>query len=186
MISFDFVRSAPPDWLRYLLEIRVPQRLHNALIGVLAAILFVSGAWVIEHHRAATARAIEVAYRQRFENSQRALIRTKIFYERVQALIALDRRVRRIVASGDADAYRLAQIANNLPTHAWLTSISRDPSGIALEGRADNLGVLSGVLRGLMRARDLRNPTLTSAQLVWEHNNQSVIKYAVHVEGTRE
>jgi len=186
MISFDFVRSARPDWLRVLLEIRVPQRQYSALAGVLASLTIVAGAWAIEHHRVAQARSMEAAYQRRFDVSERSLQKTKIFYNQVQALIALDRRVRRIVTSGDADARRLAEIANNLPEHAWLTSISRDQSGVALEGRAQNLGVIGGVLHGLMRAQDFRNPVLTSAQAVSEHSHERIIKYAVHVEAAQQ
>lgn len=184
MISFDFMHSARPDWLRGLIEIRVPHRLYNALSGVAAALAIVAGAWTIEHHRFSDARAMEAAYQRRFDSSERALQKTKIFYDQVQALTALDRHVRRIVASGDADARRLAEIANNLPEHAWLTSISRDQNGVALEGRAQNLGVISGVLHGLMRARTLRNPILTSAQAVAEPTHEGIIKYAVRLEGT--
>lgn len=186
MTSFDFLRSARPDWLQRVLEIRVPQRLHSALIGLLASLTVIGGAWAIEQHRLAGARAIEAEYRVRFEVSERVLLTTKVFYDQVQALIALDRRVRGIVASGDADARRIAEIANNLPDHAWLTSISRDPSGISLEGRAENLGVLSGVMRGLMRARNLHNPTLTSAQLISDRSSENLIKYAMHIEGSRQ
>lgn len=182
MISFDYMRSARPHWLQRVLELRIPEHLQSAVIAVIASSLMVAGAWGIETYRLSEARSMEREYRQRFEVSRQALQKTKVFYDQVQALVTLDQRVRAIVASGDADARSLAEIANNLPGHAWLTSINNDSIGIALEGRADSLEVVSRVLRGLLRARDLRNPTLTSAQVVPNADNTSIIKYAMHVE----
>ncbi len=185
MISFNYLRSARPEWLRRSVEIHVPERLHAPLFGVLSAIAVIGGAWGIENYRLSAAQGIELSYRQKFEISDRALRKTKIYYHQVETLVALDLRVRSIVASGDSDARCLAEIANSLPEHTWLTSISRDESGISLEGGARNLRLVGNVLRGLIHAHDLRNPTLMSARVISERPNANIVKYVLHVDETR-
>jgi len=185
MIAFDYLRSAQPDWMRRMLELRVPERLHAAAFGAAAAVLAVTGAWGIERHRLSDAQRTQTAYRERFEMSERAVKRTRIYYDRVTALVSLDRQLHEIVASGDTDARRLADIANHLPGHAWLTQIARHDAGIEMEGRAQNLAVVSAILEGMLRAREVSNPTLTSAQTVSERPGESVVKYVIHVDGGR-
>jgi Tfp pilus assembly protein PilN len=126
---------------------------------------------------------IEAVYQERFDETDRALKRTNVYYDRVKALVDLDRRVHDIAASGDADARTLAEIANRLPQHAWLTGISHDAGGLALDGRAKDLGVVSGVMQGLMRAKHLHSPTLISATADKEHGHYAGMKYEIHVGG---
>jgi Tfp pilus assembly protein PilN len=184
MSSFDYLHSAHPDWLRRLVDIRIPERLYAPLLGLLTACVAIAGAWGIEKQRLLQAQHIEAAYRSRFEISERAVRKTRIYYDRVTALVSLDRQIRTIVDSGNTDARRLAEIANNLPPHAWLTQIVRDErGGVSLEGRAKDLAVVAGVLRSLMRAPELRNPTLSSAQTIRVSAHETVVKYVMHVDG---
>jgi Tfp pilus assembly protein PilN len=183
MISFDYLHSARPDWLQKVQELRIPERLHAPLFALFCVIAALAGAWTIEKHRLTDAQDVEAAYRSRFELSEQSVKKTKIYYDRVIALVSLDRRLREIVNSGDADSRHLAEIANKLPPHAWLMQITRDDTGISLEGRAANLAVVSGVLRSLMGAAGLHDPSLISAQTMSGPANSSFVKYVVHVDG---
>lgn len=155
MRSFDYLHDARPDTLRRILAVRVPKRLYSPLCALLCAWALLAGAWTIELHRLSEARALAHAAQTRYEASRRALERTEISYRRVQRLVALDERVRRIEGSGDRDARRLVAIGNRLPAHAWLTSIAERNDGIALDGRADALDTVASAVVDLAAGNGL-------------------------------
>ncbi len=141
-----------------------------------------SGAWGIEAYRFVTAQRIQTAYEEKFDASARAVQKTRIYYGKVKALVALDQRVRGIEMSGAREARILAEVGNSIPGHAWLTSIARDDSGFVLEGRAQSLGVVAQVFRNVLRSHRLQNPTLLSTQLTSDRPAETVTKYVLHVE----
>jgi hypothetical protein len=185
MTSFDYLHSTRPAWLRRALEFHIPERMQAAVLAVVCAIGVSSAACAIERVRLSDALRLEGAYRQKFETSQSAMQKTKVHYARVRALVALDREVREIAASGNVDARTLAAIGNALPARAWLVSITHDRDGIMLEGRAPNFGVIAEVLRSLISAHEFLSPMLVSAQAVSETANRNAIKYVIHMEPAR-
>jgi Tfp pilus assembly protein PilN len=185
-MRFDYLHSGRPLFVQRMLEFRIPDRFFNALCALGGAIAFVTGAWTIEAYRLQEALKMQAVYQAHYDATQRELKQANVYYSRVRALVDLDRRVRGIAASGDADARTLADIANELPQHAWLTGISHDAGGLALEGRAKDLSVVSGVMRGLMRSKRLHNPTLETAAIDKEPGRAAQMKYEVHVEGSAQ
>lgn len=184
MISFDFSRSAPPEFVRRVLEFRIGERYHAVLTALAGVIIAVLGACGIESHRLHESLLVQAVYQQRYDESARALKQSNVYEERVKRLVALALRIRTIRMSGYADARRLAEIANNLPHHAWLTAIAYDGDTISLEGHTKDLRVLSDVIRGLNRAKHLRNPSLSSALAVSEPGQRGTIKYVLRIEST--
>ena len=182
-MRFDYLHSGRPLHLQRLFEFRRPERLQTPVFALLGSVAVVAGAWGIESYRLREALVVQTVYQEHYDVAQANVKETKSYYDRVQKLVRLDRRVRSIAASGDADARTLAAIANELPQHAWLTAISHDATGLALEGRAKDLDVVSRVLRGLMRAGGVRNPILESAQFDKEPSGQGLMKYAIHLDG---
>lgn len=183
-MRFDYLHSARPLLLQRILELRVPERYHNALFALVGSIVIVAAAWGIDVYRLREALGVEAVYQRHYDEAEHALKETNVYYGRVKALVDLDRRVRSIAESGDEDARMLAEIANTLPAHAWLTGISHDATGISLDGRAKDLAVLSGVMEGLMHAKHLRHPTLVSAALDGERGEVPEMKYQIHIDGT--
>lgn len=184
MTSFNFLRSSRPEWICRVLDFRVPDRFHAALMALGAAAGSVGGAWIIDNHRLNAARRIETEYRQRFDRSAQALHSTNLYFADVQRLAALDARVREIELSGELDARRLAAIAASFPQHTWITNISRDSTGISLDGQADNLRIVSAVLRNLMREKIIRDPILVDAHTTSVQNTRDIIQYTIHVDAT--
>lgn len=182
-MRFDYLHSARPLIIQRMLEIRIPERFHSALFALFGSIALIGGACGIDAYRLGHALHVQAVYRQRYEQTASALQRTNVYYEHVRELVALDRRVRRIALSGDMDARTLAEIANELPPHAWLTGISHDPTGLSLNGRAKNLAVLSSVMQGLMRAKHLRRPRLVNALLDTPRGRGRSMRYEIHVDG---
>lgn len=182
-MRFDYLHSPRPLVLIRLFEIRIPERFQGALFALMGAAAVIAGSWCIEAYRLREALKIEAVYSERHVRAVRAVQGTRLYYDRVRAQVDLDRFVRRIAASGDADARTLAEVANKLPRHAWLTGISHDGTGLALEGRAENFAVLGGVLQGLMHARHLQSPTLVTAAAEEEQGQDAGVKYRIHVDG---
>ncbi len=166
---------------------RAVERFGNALVALAAAAAAVAGVWAIESSRLNEAVRTEAAFQQRYDTSVQALKRRNLYGDRVRALIDLDREVRRIAESGDVDAKTLADIANRLPRHAWLTEISNDGNGgLSLRGGAATLGALGDVVHGLMQSRALKNPTLVKAALEKVDGHNGAVAYEVRVERTQQ
>jgi Tfp pilus assembly protein PilN len=185
MISFDYLHSARPELVRRMADIRIPQRLHAPLLMLFGVIAFTLGAWSIESYRLRESIQLEAQYQREYDASRETLATANIYYDRIRELAALDNRVNAIVASGDEDAVRLEEVADSIPPHAWLTAISRDGTGITLNGSARDLTVLSRMLQALSRARNLRNPDLINAVRGSSAAQDAVLKYTVHVDGVR-
>jgi Tfp pilus assembly protein PilN len=181
MISFDYLHAPRPDWVSRVLHVRIPPRLQGALIALMTASITVGGAWSIEHYRLLDARRAESGYRDSFLRSEHAVQQTKLLYSRVRTLINIDEQVRQIVASGNRSARTLADVANILPRHTWLTSIVPDDNGMVLEGRAQNLARVSVLLGRLAKAGKNADPVLLNAELVPDPLGHSKIKYVIRL-----
>lgn len=182
MNSFDYLRSARPRWLLRLSAVRLSRDLQMPALALVCALLTLCGAWAIERARFRDAQRTEMLYRSRFEGSERRVKETHLYYDRVAKLVSLDRRVREIVASGDTDARRLAEIANALPVRLSVTSIARAGAAIDLEGEAQDLRVVGAAVRALERVRSVRDPSLTSVTAVSNKPRERRVKYAIRVE----
>lgn len=181
--SFDFAHGVPASAVARFFELSIPERLHAALTAVCVSSAILAGSWGIESQRLAQSARIQAEYQARFDASVRAVKQANVYRTRVRDLVALDRRVRAISSSGYGDAQRLAEIANAVPRHAWLTAVSYDDDTIRLEGQARGWGVLSSVIDGLSRAHHLRAPTLVSASVSPDASRYAVVKYALRLQG---
>ena len=185
MISFDYRRSAPPSFIRRIVELRVPEHYQSVLIALGMSAIAVFGAWLIESRRLHQTLEMQSIYQQRFDAAQRALRHAKVYEARIRQLMALDSRLNTIRSSGGADARQLAEIANRLPERAWLTGIAYEGDALAIEGRATDLNALSAVIRNLTNASTMRSPSLVSATAVTDTNRRPTIKYTLRLEDRR-
>ncbi|MDQ2871526.1 MAG: PilN domain-containing protein [Candidatus Eremiobacteraeota bacterium] len=185
LTGFDYLHDARPVWLMRLYAMRVPAYLHNAASALFCAIVIVLGAWGIEVNRLHVALTTQQLFEVRFEASRTEMERTNVLYDRLKRLAGVDRQVHDIERSGDLDARRLAEIADRLPTHAWLTSIARDDSGLTLEGRARDLAVIGRTVRALATGRFIGNPVLLSATADSDAGGHPLMRYQLHVDGER-
>ncbi len=183
MISFDYLRSARPDLLVRIMEFRIPSRLQSGVAAVIVATAFVGGAWGIESCRLAAALNVEAEYRQNFERSRADVARADVYFDRVKNLVALDKRLRDVVLSGNVTARRLAQIGNALPSTVWLSSISHDGQGLSIEGTAPDMATVGRVLSDLNEIRGVRDPKLLDASAEADPKSAREVKFTVRAEG---
>jgi hypothetical protein len=184
-VRFDYLHAPRPLLFTQLCALCVPPRLQAPFAALAAAVMIVGGAWGIDAYRLLYTLHVEEAYRQRYEQTQQALKRANLYYDRVRRIVELDRAVRDIAASGDANARMLAELARDLPPHAWLTGISNEGNGLALQGRAKDLSVVSGVMQGLLRSKRLHDPVLISAALNEAQQRDTTMTYEIQVDGAR-
>jgi Tfp pilus assembly protein PilN len=182
MNSFDYLRSARPLWLQRLVALHLAREVRMPCFALACALLTLCAAWGIERARLRDAQRTEMLYRERLESSERRAKATHLYYDRVAKLVSLDRLVRAIVASGDTEARRLAEIANALPARLSLTSIARAGSAIDLEGEAQDLRAVGAAVRALEHARTVRHPALTAVTAVSEKMRDKRVKYAIRAE----
>lgn len=182
LTAFNYLRPSRPLLLARVAALRIPVQLHAASFALGAALLTVWIAGEIERFRLVQAQRIEAVYRRHLEIADGAVKRTHIYAERVAALVALDEHVHIIQASGEATARRLADIANQLPAHAWLTSMSQDGTAIDLEGVAQSMRVVGSVMSALAHTGSVRDPLLTSASAAAETPGGRRMKYALTAE----
>ena len=184
--SFDFLHGDRTTALRRLRDFRLPPRLHSSVIALIVACLTALGAWGIESYRLRAALQLQSLYEMRFHESEQAVAQSRIRYQRLAQRAALDQRIRDVRGSGHLDAQRVAEIANRLPPHMWLTSITHDATGISLEGRVQNLVSLGTAIDSLSRSGRLRNAVLISANAEEEAGStHRVLRYQLHVDGVR-
>ena len=163
MTAFDFLHNERLPVVQRLIDRGVPDRLHAPLVAVMVAIITASSAWAVEFYRLSAAEGLERAYQLQFQDSERKVAATRVRVKGLDELVALDRRVLQIRASGGTEALRLADIANHLPNDTWVSAIAKDASGIAVEGSSADLRSLAETIDRLARAREVRNPVLLSA-----------------------
>ena len=181
MTRFDFTRDAVPDVVDRLRSMRVPEELHGGAYAIAAACLFLLGAFFIEDHRLGLAEQAETAAQIRLDQSRNDLAKTRLQRLHVDALLDLDQRLRDIRLSGTVVAARLADIANHVPEHAWLTSISRTAEGTSISGRVSSLGVLSETVADLMSSKTVASPSLVRAGNDEHGHRAGVLSFEVRV-----
>lgn len=154
MISFDYLRGDRHHRLRSLLGAAVSRRLRAPAAAVCVSAILVITASIIEAARLKDAYHTLDLDKSQCAQSALRLSSAHIYSRRVAALVRLEDRIRMLRASGDAEATRLAEIANRLPQHAWLISATHDAESLVLDGRASNLSVLAATIEALSTQRE--------------------------------
>lgn len=161
LIRFDFLRDPTPSFVDSLRRVRLPRRLYPAALAgaaVIAALAAASGAEVFREH---AAQALEERAGARFERSRAALTRARLQWQRLDGLVALDRRLRQIRTSGSVAAQRIARVGNAFPQRAWVTSMAAGAaSAYEVKGFADGLPAVEKLLANVARDRVAGRPRL--------------------------
>jgi Tfp pilus assembly protein PilN len=147
--GFDFLRDTLPDGLETLRYARFPRSLRPVLTASVALLAVAVAAAGLEASRLHEALLVQARAQERFEQSRAAVADLRLQAGDLEALFSEDRRLRSIRLSGATVGGRLATLGNLFPRHVWLTSMSADPNGYALRGRAGNLAALASLLANL-------------------------------------
>lgn len=174
MTGFNYLPARP--------TLRLAAHLQLPLLLVCVSLCVVAGAFSIERMRLHKALTIETQYSSRYADSAARLRKQNIYYRDVLSVLALDAQIRAIQSSGAQDAATIADIADALPQAAYARGITRDASGLALEGRASDMDTIGDLLRRLRRVHGLRNPILREAALASDRPGERAIRYEVHID----
>jgi Tfp pilus assembly protein PilN len=160
---FNYLHDAPPRFVEQLRPSRIPEQLRTPLAALGTTVIVIFLWWVIESMQIAQAQTELATEKARAIASRADLAQARVRRTHVQELVALDRRIRSIRRSGAVESSRLADIANHVPDHAWLTAITRADPGFEIDGDALGLDGLSRTLASLMSSSSVSTPTLVRA-----------------------
>lgn len=163
MMRFDYLHDAPPEAIERVRGLRIATSLRWPLAVFGAIVVTHAAASAIFALGTAEARVTEREAAHRLEASTAALARVRLTRVRVDELVALDRRMREIRSSGSRVSARLADIANHVPAHAWLTTLARTPDGFEIVGKSSGLPALGATMSSLMTSSSIAAPTLVRA-----------------------
>lgn len=179
MTKFDFLHDAPPAFVERLRPSRIPEHLRTPLAALATSIFVVAVWWLVQNlqlQQAAKELAVEKA---RAIASRADLALTRVRRAHVEDLAALDNRVRAIRRSGAVASSMLADIANHVPQHAWLSAITQADGGFEIDGNAGGLDDLSRTLASLMSSRAASSPTLVRAARE-TRDDEGVVSFQLH------
>lgn len=162
-MRFDYLHDAPPEALERLRALRIARSVRWPLAVLTAIVVTQAAASAIFTLAIGEARATEREAAVRLEASTAALARVRLAKVRVDDLVALDRQIREIRGSGSRVSARLADIANHVPAHAWLTTLARTPNGFEIIGKSSGLPALGATISSLMTSPAIVAPTLVRA-----------------------
>jgi Tfp pilus assembly protein PilN len=181
MMRFNYLRDGPPQAFEHLRPSRIPEPLRTPLAALLTVIVVVGAWWMIEQLLLSQARDELQAQTFRLAASRTALAEFKLHTTRVEALLAMDARLRAIRRSGATLSSGLADIANHVPARAWLTSISRVSDGLEIDGLVEGLDGLSETVADLMSSSTAASPDLIRASKTDRARSGAIIAFVVQV-----
>ncbi|HTZ55228.1 MAG TPA: PilN domain-containing protein [Candidatus Acidoferrum sp.] len=182
-MRFNYLRDSVPEAFEYLRPSRIPEPLRTPLAALLTATLVVAVWWVIEQVQLAQARHELQTQSFRLAASKAALTELKLRKTHIEALLAVDLRLREIRRSGATLSSGLADIANHVPARAWLTSIARVNDGIEIDGQAEGLDGLSDTVADLMSSSTAKSPDLIRASKEDRYRANGLVAFEMRVGG---
>ena len=166
MMRFDYLHDTELTIMERLRSILMIPYAQAPLLAMLLLIVIESTIQGMLHYQLVQASAQVQAADRVYVVTRAALERMKLEHTQVESLLQVDRRIRQIRASGSVAAERMLDVADHLPAHAWLTSLSRTKHGEMLSGRADNLQSVGDVVSDMMSASTVTGPELVDARLL--------------------
>lgn len=163
MTRFDFLRDAEPDLFVRIRSLRIAKPLRWPLAVLLTVVLTHATAGALYGMAVASAEKTEREAQNRFEASRSAVARVHVQRVRLEEFIALDARLREIRRSGNRASAALVAVANDVPAHVWLTSLSRTPAGFEIVGHSNGLPSLGTTMSRLVMNPNVADPTLIRA-----------------------
>ena len=179
-MRFNYLRDGAPDAFECLRPSRIPEPLRTPLAALATVVIIVGVWWIIEQLLLTGARNELQTQSLRLDASRVALRELRLHKARVQELLSIDGRLREIRRSGAVVSSRLADIANHIPSRAWLTSIARVDSGLQIDGSVEGLEGLSETVAALMSSSNAA-PDLIRASTEDGDRSAAIIGFEVRV-----
>ena len=153
MTSFNFLRDPLHPALEKTLQLRLPPSWYSTVVAAALVALTIIASLAVEIYRLQNAEASLHRAEVRFESSRESLSRERLQWNRVDRLVAEDRRLRALRLSGPIAASRIAAAGDALPDDAWVRTMSVDSGGMDVKGEADGLAALQSALENVRADR---------------------------------
>ncbi|HUN28739.1 MAG TPA: PilN domain-containing protein [Alphaproteobacteria bacterium] len=184
-MRFNYLRDSAPDALEYLRPSRVSEPLRTPLAALATVVCVVGVWWVIEQILLGQARSELQVQALRLSASRIALKDLNLRKSRIEELITIDERLRKIRRSGAELSHGLADIANHVPAQAWLTSIEHIDTGLQIDGSAEGFDGLSETVADLMSSSSASAPSLVRASKETQDLPGNIIAFEVRLSTPR-
>jgi hypothetical protein len=181
-MRFNYLSDGVPDAIERLQPSRIPDELKTPLAALATVTLAVLCWLAIEKMLIGQATAELRTQTARLQSSRVALGQARLQRTQVEALLALDTKLRVIRRSGAVLAGEMADIANHVPRRAWLTGISQVDDGLEIDGNALGLDTVGETVTDLMSSSTTQSPQLVRAATEDTTRNAKVLSFAVRVE----
>lgn len=186
MTGFNYLHDAQPEVLDHIQRFRLPKYLTTPVYVAATAACVIVAVTALLHLRCAAAQSDVESAQARFDTSKAALSQAKLARTDVEALLKLDGRLREIRSSGTALAVRLANIANHVPKHAWLSSIANAPNGYEVDGEAEGLAGLGDTIDGFIASRAVTHPRLVHAAIEDRSHGVGILAFEVQLDSVAQ
>lgn len=186
MMQFDYLHESQPEHIERLRTWKAPVELHAPLCALLTIVFVIVCAGGIETLRLRAAHEAEAHALLRAQTARSQLAAANLLRVRVDAMLQLDRRLREIRLSGADASRQLADIADHVPPHAWLTSLSQQKGIVDLNGKVANFTTLSQALADLMKSGEVHAPTLVRAATDDRAPDRSALSFEVRAQDADE
>ncbi|MGH7708516.1 MAG: PilN domain-containing protein [Vulcanimicrobiaceae bacterium] len=147
-------------------DLRLTASTRTAIAALLATIIGLFAAVVVERSAFGDAVAVRAQLDERVERADRRLGDLRAHLVAIRRLTALADRAHAVQRSGSERAAAVAEIANRLPAGVWLTAIEQQPDGYDLRGEAANFAALGSTLEQLATGHRFAATTLRGAREV--------------------
>ncbi len=163
MTRFNFLSDEPPAFLEVLRFKRIPDALRTALAATITIAVVVGVWWGVEVLQIRQAGEELRVEKTRALASRADLAQMRVRRSQIERLLALDRRIRQIQTSGATLSAQLADIANHVPSYAWLTSVQDGEEGLEIDGDVKGLDGLSETIADLTSSASAASVDLVRA-----------------------
>jgi Tfp pilus assembly protein PilN len=163
VIRFNYVDEPLISVADRLLSSGFAKSSRAPLLTAVTLFCVLAGWWLVE--RRLLANALDEAHRAQAQlnESQALLAQSKIERRDFYRVLTLDRRLLDIRDSGSLLASEVADVANRIPPHAWLHSLTFAATGIDMTGNAVAFDVLGMALSGIGSSAAVTNMALVRA-----------------------
>lgn len=177
LTRFNYLGESLPTLFERVRGAVIPERLRTPLTVLVTAILVTCGCSGIENMLQRQADSELHLAQVRLEATRTALATLNIEIQDADAIQALDRQLRTIRRSGAVVGSRLADVANHLPTRAWLIALDSTGSDLDLTGATGDLDALSRTVSDLNASGSVQNTRLVRAARTETQNASSLVSF---------
>lgn len=179
--TFDYARDPLPDWVVAITRLRFPRHAAPAGLAFVVSIGVLCGCIAIEQQRLWNAEEAQRATTASYLHVKEQLAASDLEVADANTLLALDRELRAVRASGYERARLLADIGAEMPSSAWLTDVAPAGGASQVSGQAEDVRAIERMLLRLNGGR-FGNVVLEHVSRVERVHGPALFEFAIQLD----